>query len=72
MVQYVQYLSEMCRLVVENSIIGCAQKCKYMKKLCSRMCQMRDYPAWYLCQNHSKMTQNVTKSQKMVRNPRQI
>ena len=44
---------------------GCAKKCKYRKKLCSkiqrmlrklcsRMRQMRDYPAWYLCQNHSK------------------
>ena len=66
MTQYVYILSEMCRLVVENSITGYAKKCKYtkklcsrmqrmLKKLCSRMSQMRDYPAWYLCQNHSKM-----------------
>ena len=36
------------------------------------MIQMRDYPAWYLCQNHSKNCQNVPKSQKLVRTPHQI
>ena len=83
MTQYVYILSEICRLVVENSIIWCGKKCKYtkklcsrmqrmLKKLCSRMSQMRDYPAWYLCQKHSKTGQNVLKSQKMVRTPHQI
>ena len=37
-----------------------------------RMSRMRDYPAWYLCQNHSKMLKNVPESQKMVRTPHQI